>query len=311
VKKDVEMLDNASDNLACQALEEAPQKGVESLSLQGDGPAPSQCEPEERHAISITADTDLWRSGSIFATLKVPYGGRHLPPGRQMKLNFQSGDVMTLQICERYSVFMLQNTPLLIINDKFVDEAFSAVATLYGLRSWCRNVWSVTTIFCILQCKAIELPLCENDRLALTEFSNNICIRASERLQRPEFAILLTRSPYLDYQLSQMGFLLRLRSKKACRVWVKIQSGKPSTDGHFGVEGKLAEVMIRPKNPPPAIDVTISYGLSGSQHHSTITISRYIREINRYGVFFCSEHVVPAGEIVELPPERKVPEFMG
>jgi hypothetical protein len=62
-------------------------------------------------------------------------------------------------------------------------------------------------------------------------------------------------------------------------------SGRPSRDGHFGVKGKLEEVMIRPRGASSAIDVTISYGLNRSKCHSTISVSRYIWEINRLGVF--------------------------
>ena len=91
VKKNAKMPD---DNLTSEAVKESLQAYVENLSLKD-----AELAASKKQALSTTiAETDLWRYGSIIATFKAPYTGRHLPPGEQIQLNIQSRAEITLKI---------------------------------------------------------------------------------------------------------------------------------------------------------------------------------------------------------------------
>ncbi|EXJ72786.1 uncharacterized protein A1O5_03933 [Cladophialophora psammophila CBS 110553] len=253
-------------------------------------------------------DARYWKQGSIIATLRAPFTGP--PISTNATISFSKRKPIIVRTVEKYSVALVDHIPLVVVNDRTVLEALTEGARSYcGLQNNESNLIWASYMWPIWKSDAIELAIDSEERLAFAELLTTVCLKACERLQRPEFAILLSTPSLLHHHLCAMGLMLRLNTDKGRLLYIQLRVSRGQYNVSYLVAGELSHVLVTAT--APQVKATVSYKLNGDTTHLPIALSAHISEINNFDIYFRYANTVPAGKILRLPQEALVREFEG
>lgn len=234
---------------------------------------------------------DQWREGGVIATLSAPFSEKLRSDGRfKILSDDQSDPIVTTDA--KYTVVLVGQIPMVIVNDWFAVEALTACAARQCLRVPHRATIRASLMWSLLQSSdRVAIPPLEvAEMIAILR---EVCIKACKRLGSAK------ESQTLSFHLSAMGAMIRVTSATESRVWVQVRQRHRCKL----VPGLLTNVVLDTEAPllrlaieyyltrPDSEDLTPQYVVLSPQHLS---------ELNVAGIFFRCDSYVPAGMILEV-----------
>lgn len=244
--------------------------------------------------VENVVDVNQWSDSGTIATLSAPVTKKVFADDIFRVQQGQSQEPLLFSTTKKYTVVLVQDVPLVLVNDWDTVGAITEATALYGIQYGDRtpslaSIWA-SLLWPVLEEVAVKIDL--EETLALLRILKTVCTKACIRLAS-------ANTNKIDFHMSVMGSMIRLGSTKESELYFAV------TEMHRMkiFQGRLIKVIVDVE--VPNLKFVIEYVDDAMEderrlRYSVLTPS-HLRHVNDCGLYFRYESCVFAGLSLTLP----------